>query len=77
MSENFTAEELLLAERILSRTEALSNPKDEQRRLGLRHDESNDALLKWQIENSYYNCLDRTISQLKDVARAVRAKSGE
>ncbi|MFJ3486571.1 hypothetical protein ACIPL1_24680 [Pseudomonas sp. NPDC090202] len=75
MSEKFTAEELLLAERVLARAEAQSNPAEERRRLGLRHDETSDALIKWQVENSYYNCLDRTINQLKDVARAIRDKS--
>ena len=77
MSDTYTTEELLLAERILSRVEALSDPREEQRRLGLRPNESSSELTKWQSDNSFYKCLDRTIAQLRDVAKAVRNKSGD
>jgi hypothetical protein len=77
MSEKYSTDELLLAERILSRVDALSDPRNEQKRLGLREDESSDELLQWQRENSFYKCLDRVISHLHVVADAVRAKSVE
>lgn len=76
MSEKYTAEELLLAERILSRAEAKSDPKNERVRLRLRHDETSDELLKWQSDNSFYKSLDRVIDQLHSVAKSVRDKSG-
>ena len=77
MSEKYTAEELLLAERVLSRVELMSNPREEQKRLGLRQDETSDDLINWQLENSFYKCLDRVIDQLHLVAKTVRDKSGD
>ena len=75
MSANFITEELLLAERVLSRVEKLTDPSAERRRLGLRDDEANDALINWQIENSFYKSLDQVIDQLHLVAKSVREKS--
>lgn len=76
MSDKYTAEELLLAERVLSRAEKLADPTQEQRRLGLRPDESNEELTNWRRDNSIYICLDRVIDQLHLAAKAVREKSG-
>lgn len=77
MSEHYTTNEMILAERILSRVEAMSDPAKERHRLGLRSDETNDALLKWQSENSFYKCLDRVIDHLHVVAKSVRDKSSD
>lgn len=75
MPNRYTPEELLLAERVLARVEAMSNPTKERARLNLRDNETSDELIRWQSENSHQICLDRVMDQLRSVAQEVRVKS--
>ncbi|MDM9589566.1 hypothetical protein QUC26_17580 [Pseudomonas asiatica] len=75
MPNRYSPEELLLADRVLSRVEAMSDPSKERARLRLRPDETCDELLRWELDNSHQKCLERVMEQLRSVAQDVREKS--